>query len=281
MTLEEAIEILEANGYSILSEDFKSTLGKVLGIGALAATTAMGNSNVPANPVKDPSFGKNTTVHLHDRYNLESDKYGVPKTYKLKNNKSPYKISFKNELELTKKKILATPDSMLRKYGKDNIDLISKYMVNTANKYNIDVDILLAIAGTETNFDNNRKSGAGAIGMMQITKTTAMDSHVRLQGKDKKSFDFDDFKQLKTNIDNAGRIVAELSKRHANVIEMIYAAYNGGFRQATNYRSHVSKAKFDRSGKPARPLAKETKQSVERCMALYKVYTKVQNQAKI
>ena len=75
-------------------------------------------------------------------------------------------------------------------------------MVNTANKYNVDVDILLAIAGTETNFDNNRKSGAGAIGMMQITKTTAMDSHVRLQGKDKKSFDFDDFKQLKTNIAN-------------------------------------------------------------------------------
>lgn len=281
MTLEEAIEILEANGYSILSEDFKSTLGKVLGIGALAATTAMGNSNVPANPVKDPSFGKNTTVHIHDRYNLESDRYGVPKTYKLKNNKSPYKISFKNELELTKKKILATPDSMLRKYGKDNIDLIAKYMVNTANKYNVDVDILLAIAGTETNFDNNRKSGAGAIGMMQITKTTAMDSHVRLQGKDKKSFNFDEFKQLKTNIDNAGRIVAELSKRRNNVIEMILATYNGGTKAATGYRAYVSGSKYDKNGKLAPKLPLETKNYVTRCMNLYKIYKKIEKENKV
>lgn len=276
MTLEEAIRILEENGYNILSEDLKSTLGKAVGIGALAASTVFGNSNIDAKPVKDPSFGKNSIVHVHDRYNLESDKFGVPTTYKLSNNESPYKISKKDEIELTKKKILATPKNMLRKYAIDNLDIIAKYMVETANKYNVDIDILLAIAGTESNFSNNSKSGKGAVGIMQITRNTAYDSHFRLQKKDKNTFDFDKFKDLKTNIDNAGRIVAYLSKSHKNVIEMMLADYNGGRQQSTNFRSYISNSKYDKDGRPAKPLAKETKNYIERCMSLYKIYKKVQ-----
>ena len=67
MTLEEAIQILEENGYNILSEDLKSTLGKAVGIGALAASTVFGNSNIDAKPVNDTTFGKNSIVHVHDR----------------------------------------------------------------------------------------------------------------------------------------------------------------------------------------------------------------------
>ena len=47
---------------------------------------------------------------------------------------------------------------MLKKYAKDNLDIIAKYMVETANKYNVDIDILLAIAGTESNFSNDSSS---------------------------------------------------------------------------------------------------------------------------
>jgi soluble lytic murein transglycosylase len=280
MTLEEAIQILEENGYNILSEDLKSTLGKAVGIGALAASTVFGNSNIDAKPVKDPSFGKNSIVHVHDRYNLDSDKFGVPTTYKLNNNKSPYKISKKDEIELTKKKILATPKNMLRKYAIDNLDIIAKYMVETANKYNIDIDLLLSMAGTESNFDNNSKSGAGAVGIMQITRNTAYDSHFRLQKKDKNTFDFDKIKDLKTNIDNAGRIIANLSKRHQNVIEMILSAYNGGRRAATAWRAYKSGSKLDRDGNPAPKLPEETKNYVERCMKLYKIYKDVQKSEK-
>lgn len=280
MTLEEAIQILEENGYNILSEDLKSTLGKAVGIGALAASTVFGNSNIDAKPVKDPSFGKNSIVHVHDRYNLDSDKFGVPTTYKLNNNKSPYKINKKDEIELTKKKILATPKNMLRKYAIDNLDIIAKYMVETANKYNIDIDLLLSMAGTESNFDNNSKSGAGAVGIMQITRNTAYDSHFRLQKKDKNTFDFNKIKDLKTNIDNAGRIIANLSKSHQNVIEMILSAYNGGRRAATAWRAYKSGSKLDRDGNPAPKLPEETKNYVERCMKLYKIYKDVQKSEK-
>lgn len=280
MTLEEAIKILEENGYNILSEDLKSTLGKAVGIGALAASTVFGNSNIDAKPVNDTTFGKNSIVHVHDRYNLDSDRYGVPKTYKLSNDKSPFVINKKDEIELTKKKILATPPSMLRKYAKENLDTIAKCMVETANKYNIDVDLLLAMAGTESNFDNNSKSGAGAIGIMQITKNTAYDTHFRLQKKDKNTFDFDKLKDLETNIDNAGRIVANLSKRYNNIIEMIWAAYNGGRRQTTAWRAYKANTNLDKDGNEAPKLAKETKNYVDRCLKLYKIYKEVQKNQK-
>jgi soluble lytic murein transglycosylase len=271
MTIDEAKEILEDAGY-ILEE---GVISRALGAGALAAGLAFGNSGVKSKPVTDDSFGKGSVVHMQQRYNTDFDKFGVPKNYKASPEDSS-KFTFKDEVELTKKKILATPDTMLKKYGRQNVTTIAKYMVNTANKYNIDIDILLAMAGTESNYDNTASSNKGARGMMQITKGTAFDTHTRLQGKDPKTFNFDDFNNLKFNIDNAGRIIANLSKSHKNVIEMMLADYNGGRQQSTNFRSYISKSKYDRDGRPAKPLAKETKNYIERCMSLYKIYKKVQ-----
>lgn len=280
MTLDEAKELLEDNGY-IIDEGI---LSKTLGAGALAAGLAFGNSGVDVNkaspghvPNDKAGFGKKS-VHLQQRYNYPQDRYGVPTAYKLKDTGKLDLMDFKSEVELTKKKILSTPDSMLRKYGKDNLTEISRLMVKTANKYNIDIDLLLSIAGTETNFDNSLESNKGARGMMQITKTAAKDSHERLQNKSPKTFNFDSFRDLKTNIDNAGRIIADLSVRRNNVIEMIFASYNGGTAQATSWRAYAQNSKFDKNGKPVKPLTKETKEYVERCMALYKKYKEVQKE---
>lgn len=269
MTLDEAKEILEDSGY-VLDE---GVFSKALGAGAIAAGMAFGNSGVEAKPVKDDSFGKGTVVHMQQRHDADFDKFGVPTNYKVKDFS---KFSLNDEIDLTKRKILSTPDSMLKKYGKENVNTIAKYMVNTANKYNIDVDILLAMAGTESNFDNAARSGAGARGMMQITKGTAFDTHTRLQGKNAKDFDFDKFNDLKTNIDNAGRILANLSKSHKNVIEMMLSAYNGGRKAATGWRAYKANTKYDKDGNIAPKLPTETKNYVERCMALYKLYKEVQ-----
>ena len=286
MTLEEAIEILKEHDYTILDEDLKGTLGKALGIGALAATTAFGNSGIdvkkatPGNvPNDNAGFGKKT-VHLQQRYNFDHDRYGVPTSYKLKDGNKVSQFTINEEIDLTKKKILATPDSMLKKYGKENLETIAKLMVNTANKYNIDIDILLAIAGTESNYDHSASSDKGARGMMQITKTAAYDSHTRLQGKSPKTFSMDNIKSLKNNIDNAGRIIADLSVRRNNVIEMMLASYNGGTAQATSWRAYTQNSKLDKNGKPVKPLTKETKNYVERCMALYNKYKEVQKNYK-
>lgn len=267
-----------------LNEDLKSTLGKMLATGAIAAGAAFGNTGIHTQQVGPNSvpndkvgFGK-TPVHLQQRYNYKSDKYGVPTTYELSKSDAKKKldISFDKELEITKAKILATPDSMLRKYGKEHLEQIAKLMIKAANKYNVDIDILLAIAGTETNFDNNRKSDADAVGMMQITKIAAIDSHKRLQGKSHKSFNFSTFKDLANSIDNAGRIVADLSVRRNNVLEMIFASYNGGTSQATAWRYEQLHRKKLPDGTRAPTLTKETRNYVRKCLTLYSIYKKVQ-----
>ena len=277
------IRLAEA-GYLIYDKDEnllnEGILKKALGVGALAAGLAFGNSNVAQKEVRDDSFGKGSTVHVQLRKDLPHNKYGVPTSYEVKDKSVVKGMSLKDEIELTKKKILSTPDSMLKKEGKENVDKIAKYITTTANKYNIDVDILLAMAGTESNYKHaGTVSNKGARGIMQITPIAAKDAHVRLQGGSEKTFDFDDMLDLKKNIDVAGRKLADLSKTHNNVIEMMLAAYNGGRRQATAWRAYKANSKYDKNGGKAPALTKETRQYVERCLMLYKLYKKINKSA--
>jgi hypothetical protein len=284
LPVELALVRLAEAGYLIYDKDEnllnEGILKKALGVGALAAGLAFGNSNVAQKEVQDDSFGKGSKVHVQLRKDLPHDKYGVPTSYTVKDKSVVKGMSLKDEIELTKKKILSTPDSMLKKEGKENVDKIAKYITTTANKYNIDVDILLAMAGTESNYKHaGTVSNKGARGIMQITPIAAKDAHVRLQGGSEKTFDFDDMLDLKKNIDVAGRKLADLSKTHNNVIEMMLAAYNGGRRQATAWRAYKANSKFDKNGGKAPALTKETRQYVERCLMLYKLYKKINKSA--
>lgn len=284
LPVELALVRLAEAGYLIYDKDEnllnEGILKKALGVGALAAGLAFGNSNVAQKEVRDDSFGKGSKVHVQLRKDLPHDKYGVPTSYTVKDKSVVKGMSLKDEIELTKKKILSTPDSMLKKEGKENVDKIAKYITTTANKYNIDVDILLAMAGTESNYKHvGTVSNKGARGIMQITPIAAKDAHVRLQGGSEKTFDFDDMLDLKKNIDVAGRKLADLSKTHNNVIEMMLAAYNGGRRQATAWRAYKANTKFDKNGGKAPALTKETRQYVERCLMLYKLYKKINKSA--
>lgn len=284
LPVELALVRLAEAGYLIYDKDEnllnEGILKKALGVGALAAGLAFGNSNVAQKEVRDDSFGKGSKVHVQLRKDLPHDKYGVPTSYKVKDKSVVNGMSLKDEIELTKKKILSTPDSMLKKEGKENVDKIAKYITTTANKYNIDVDILLAIAGTESNYKHaGTVSNKGARGIMQITPIAAKDAHVRLQGKSENTFNFDDMLDLKKNIDTAGRKLADLSKSHNNVIEMMLAAYNGGRKAATGWRAYKAKSKYDKNGNIAPALTKETRQYVERCLMLYKLYKKINKSA--
>lgn len=282
----EAVEILRDAGYIV--EDLKSTLGKAATVGAIAAGAAFGNSGINANkvgpnavPGDTVGFGK-TSVHLHQRYNYPSTRYGVPTSFKLPKGETKYEISRKDELAMTKAKIMATPDTILHRYGKTHLNEIANLMIRTSNKYNVDIDILLAIAGAESGYDTSAVSNKKAIGMMQITPIAAWDSHHRLQGhKDSTNYDFSSFAELEKSIDNAGRLVADISKRRNNVIEMIFATYNGGTAQATAWRyAQLGKTKLP-DGKPAPKLTKETREYVDKCIMLYGIYKRVQSTYKI
>lgn len=264
MNLNEAIDILEENGYEVIEEGI---IGKTLAAGALATGLAFGNSGVKAKPVVDDTFGKNQTVHLQTRHDFNSDRFGVPKDYKLKSGKDLKVMNKTDEIELTKSKILATPDSVFKAYGKKHINTISRLITNAANKYNLDIDILLAIACVESNFDNHARSNKKAKGIMQMTDVAAKDVHNRISGLDSTQFDFSTFEGLEKNIYSAAKLVSDLSVRRNNVIEMIFATYNGGTAQATQYR-------YFRQGKP-NSLTTETKNYVRDCIKMYKYYKRV------
>lgn len=264
MLLSEAKEILEENGYELIDEG----IGKAIATVGLAAGLAHGNSYVPEISKVDNTFGKNQVVHTQYRDDVPSDKYGVPTSYKLKSGIDQFKMDKAQEIELTKEKILATPDSVFKDYGKKHIDVISRLITNAANKYNIDVDILLAIACVESNFDNKATSGKNAKGIMQMTKVAAKDVHTRISGNDSTSFDFSSFEGLEKNIYSAAKLVSDISVRRNNIIEMIFATYNGGTGQATEYR-------YFRQGKENN-LTTETKNYVSKCLKMYKYYKSIE-----
>lgn len=281
-SVKEALKTLTEAGYIV--EDFKSKLGKVATIGALAASSVFGNTGINQNkvgpndvPGDKVGFGK-TAVHLQHRYNYPSDKRGVPTSYKLPDNEKKFDISYNDEMELTKKKILATPDTILRQYGKKNVDKLANLFIKAATKYNLDIDVLLAIAATETGFDNNRTSNKNAVGIMQMTSIAAKDVHTRLLKKDLSKYDFSTFSKLEDNIDNSARLVADLSKRRKNVLEMIFATYNGGTEQATAWRYTQLGRKITTDGNRAPQLTTETKNYVQRCLKYYKLFKQVQNE---
>lgn len=272
MTLDEALNILADNEYELIKE---GVFSKALATGALAAGLAFGNSGInsksvagDAVPNDDRGFGK-TAVHLQQRYNYPSSRFGVPTSFELPDGETKFEISHKDEIEMTKRKILATPDTILRKYGKTHLTEIAELMVRTANKYNIDIDLMLAIAARESGYDSGAISLKKAIGIMQITDIAAKDSHRRLQKKDSSTYKFEDFYDLKTSIDNAGRILADFSKRRNNVIEMILASYNGGNAAATQWRYYAQGKK--------NKLPTETRNYVNDCIKFYKLYKKIQS----
>lgn len=274
MTLEEALIYLEENDYTTsLDENIKNTIATL----GLAAGMALGNSGVKTHAVTDPNldFGKNTTVHIQDRHDFNQTKYGVPKSFKLKDGSVLKPMNHTEEVAWTKKKILATPAKYLSKEGKRDAGTIANLMTRAANKYNIDVDILLAIAGAESAYKDTT-SEDNARGMMQITNLASFDHHVRLLGKDTASYTFDGVNELRRNIEEAARIIADLSVRRNNVIEMIFASYNGGTKQATAWRHAQNGKPKTRDGKPAPKLDNETRDYVTKCMYLYKFYKTVE-----
>lgn len=273
-SVQESIKLLTDNDYII-----EGIVGKALATGALAAGMAFGNSGVKTHAVQDSTldFGKNTTVHIQDRHDLPQTRFGVPKSFKLKDGTMLKQMNHKDEVAWTKKKILATPAKYLSKEGKRDADLIANLMTRAANKYNLDVDILLAIAGAESAYKDTT-SEDDARGMMQITNLASFDHHVRLMGKDTLSYKFDGVNEIRRNIEEAARIVADLSVRRNNIIEMIFASYNGGTKQATAWRHAQNSKPKTRDGKKAPKLDDETRDYVTKCMYLYKFYKTIKKE---
>lgn len=130
---------------------------------------------------------------------------------------SVYKKYFKNPFWIKKP---LTHDLL------EKVNSLQYYLEYYGQFYDINWQLLAALAYQESNFNHNKKSHAGAIGIMQIKESTARDKHVNIQRIDK----------LENNV-HAGIKYLSFLKEHyfssitysqEEQINFALAAYNAG-----------------------------------------------------
>ena len=153
------------------------------------------------------------------------------------------------------------PNEMQRTiYKKEYSESVQKY----ATKYNVDENLIYAVIKAESNFNSNAKSSKGAIGLMQLMETTAIDEiNITKENISKKLLEAD------TNINLGTKYLSILVEKYNN-IELAISAYNAGTGTVDNWvRDGV--IKDDGSDIENIPY-KETNNYVRRILRDYKIY---------
>ncbi len=264
------------------SELNESKLTNTLAAAGLAAGLAYGNVDMKPVQGYDTRYNSETPTLFQVRHNhdLDADQF----SYKL--NKLPNKIEKTKydslDIQATTEKILATPGSILTKYGRKNAAKIAEFVVKAADKYDIDENILLAILSTETGFNQEAVSHTGVKSIAQITSTTF--NSLQQRKKIDKSHSMN---KIISNVEDAIYAAADIinyfSTHMHNNIEMIFAEYNGGanggaspyrmFRQGMSKKTIIEwMRKNDCSERTINHFFTETIPYVEKCMKAYKYY---------
>jgi soluble lytic murein transglycosylase-like protein len=95
------------------------------------------------------------------------------------------------------------------------VDVVKGLVVDAANRYAVDPALALAVARQESNFNQSARSGAGAIGVMQLEPGTASDLSV-------------DPYDVYQNIDGGVRYLSQLLGKYQGDTSLVLAAYNAG-----------------------------------------------------
>ena len=167
-----------------------------------------------------------------------------------------------------------TPEKL--KQFDNTIALFEKY----AESFGFDYLMITAQAYQESGLDQSKRSRAGAIGIMQLLKSTASDANVDIQGID----------QLENNIHAGVKYLRFLSDRYfsdAEITEvnrtlLAFAAYNAGPSRVANLRRKTQEMGLDPNKwfrnvevAAAREIGRETVQYVSNIYKYYVAYERV------
>ncbi len=94
-----------------------------------------------------------------------------------------------------------------------------------SKKYGVSKSLIYGVIKTESNFDPEARSGAGALGLMQLMPDTF--EWLQSYYKEENSYTFEDLKNPAVNIDYGVELLSILSKRYESMDTML-CAYNGG-----------------------------------------------------
>lgn len=100
---------------------------------------------------------------------------------------------------------------------------LDAYFEEAAQKYNVDVKLLKAIAHAESNYNPNATSSSGAMGVMQLMPSTA------------KSLGITDAYNARDNIMGGAKVISDHLSRYDGDCSLALAAYNAGSGNVAKY----------------------------------------------
>jgi len=131
------------------------------------------------------------------------------------------------------------------KNWRDNKKLFSPIIDQTAQQHNIDPKLVHAVIQTESYYNPEIKSKAGAVGLMQLMPATAQ------------RFGVSDRKNPRQNIQGGVKYLKVLMKLFNNDLKLVLAGYNAGEGAVKKYGNQI-------------PPYKETQNYVKKVLKLYK-----------
>ncbi|MEG2118444.1 MAG: lytic transglycosylase domain-containing protein [Clostridia bacterium] len=156
-----------------------------------------------------------------------------------------------------------------KRYKLDYIDIVTE----AATEYNVPPELIFAVIYSESSFDPNAKSKAGAQGLMQLLPSTFDEISVRLHEKPTKNDIFD----AKTNI-RFGTFYISYLYRYFGDYRTAIAAYNAGMGTVSSWLAD-SRYSTDGTALTSIPYS-ETKNYVNRVFAAEEKYKKLLKERK-
>ena len=169
-----------------------------------------------------------------------------------------------------------------RKDERERFAQTVKLFQENGKRFNFDYLMLMALAFQESQLDHSRRSSAGAIGIMQVLKSTAADPKVNIKDIEKIEnnvnagskylrFIFDNYYADKQNMDDLNKMLFS------------FASYNAGPRKITNMRKLAEKMGLDKNVwfnnvelAAAKKIGRETVQYVSNIYKYYIAYRLVE-----
>lgn len=100
-----------------------------------------------------------------------------------------------------------------------------EYIMKYSEQYNLDPYLVASVIKTESDFEKNAKSNKGAIGLMQLTPSTAKWAAKQMKIK---NFKVDMLYDEEFNIKMGCWYLDNLKQEFNNNMQLVIAAYNGG-----------------------------------------------------
>lgn len=116
----------------------------------------------------------------------------------------------------------------------------SEYVRVHAREHNLDPALLAAVIYQESKFNSNAKSSSGAIGLMQLTPSTARGIAIRTHGS---AFHTQDLYNPEINIRYGAWYLDNLFKKYGDEREVL-AAYNAGQGNVDRWRANGEPIQF-------------------------------------